>query len=264
MITRKDFTIIVKQAFGGLGFPADAPTIVEFPMGMFMPGSDLSPINENIDKIVYGLTKWEPKIEARRAYTPPKVMVQGKDYHEAILNMNLVFLRNGWGDGLPLLPATEERVKWLLTGTDLPPDTVVGTILPRGNIATRESLAVCLAMAGGRPEYLPVLIAAVEAFVDPLFYHERIQTTTNSNYPVVIVNGPIAKQLRLNSGYGCLGPDPNHPAGASIGRALRLLQLDVGGAIPRAGTMALYGGLISIPISFSLKMKMAFRKAGHR
>ena len=62
MITRKDFTIIVKQAFGGLGFPADAPTIVEFPMGMFMPGSDLSPINENIDKIVYGLTKWEPKI----------------------------------------------------------------------------------------------------------------------------------------------------------------------------------------------------------
>ncbi len=208
---------------------------------MFVDGSDLSPLRENIDKIVYGLTKWKPTTKEKRVHTPPKVTVQGKDYEEAIANMNLLFLRNQWGDGLPILPPTKERVDWILTGTGLPRGEVIGKILPRGGIATVEQIAVALAMTGGRPEYLPVLIATVEALVDPLSQHHHMATTTSSNYPVVIVNGPIAKQIRLNSGYGCLGPDPNHPAGASIGRALRLLQLDVGGAIPGSGTMAIYG-----------------------
>ncbi|MFC2052617.1 hypothetical protein ACFLT4_07845, partial [Chloroflexota bacterium] len=92
------------------------------------------------------------------------------------------------------------------------------------------------------PEYLPVLIAAVDALLDPRAIHQGMQATTNSNYPVIIVNGSITKEIRLNSGYGCLGPDPAHPAGASIGRALRLLQMNVGGAIPGVGTMAIYGG----------------------
>ncbi len=208
---------------------------------MFLAGSDLSPIKENIDKVVYGLTQWKPTIKEKvRALA--RVTVEGEDYQQAIDNMNLLFLRNQWGDGLPILPATKERVDWILTGTDLPRDEVIGKILPRGGIATIEQIAVALAMAGGRPEYLPVLIAAVEALVAPFSQHAHMATTTGSNYPVIIVNGPIAKQIRLNSGYGCLGPDPNHPAGASIGRALRLLQLDVGGAIPGSGTMAIYGG----------------------
>jgi hypothetical protein len=147
-----------------------------------------------------------------------------------------------WGDGLPLFPATEERVSWILTGTDLSPDTEVGRILPRGGITTVEAAAVALAMTGGRPEYLPVLIAAVEAFVDPLLVQQSFQSTTSSGFPVAIVNGPIAKQIRLNSSYGCMGPSSVYPAGASIGRALRLIQLNLGGAIPGVGTMAIYGG----------------------
>ncbi len=224
-----------------MGFSPDAPTVIEFPLETFVAGSDLTPLKENIDKIVYGLTKWEPTAKPKRVYSPPKVTVQGKDYEEALGNMNLLFLRNQWGDGLPIVPATKEHVDLILTGTDLPRDKVIGKILPRGGIATVEQIAVALAMAGGRPEYLPVLIAAVEAFVDPLSQHHHMATTTNSNFPAVIVNGPIAKQIRLNSGYGCLGPDANHPAGTSIGRALRLLQLNVGGAIPGSGTMAIYG-----------------------
>ncbi len=242
-VTRGGFSQVVGNAFAGLGFPAEGPTIYEFPIPMFLPNSDLTPINENIDKIVYGLTKWEPKIKAKGVYTPDKVTVQGKDYQDAVRNMNSLFLRNLWSDGLPLQPATKEQVDWILTGTDLPRDQVIGNITPRGGIATVESIAVALAMAGGRPEYLPVLLAAVEGIVDPLYNIAQSNPTTNSVYPAVVVNGSIAKQIRLSSGYGLLGPDPVHPAGQSIGRSIRLILQDMGGAIPGIGTMAIYGGM---------------------
>jgi hypothetical protein len=168
--------------------------------------------------------------------------IAGADYSEAIHKMNIAFLNNNWGDGLPLLPATEERVNWLLAGTDLAHDLVVGRIMPSGRMATVESLAVNLAMTEGRPEYMPVLVAAIKAFTHPLYRHELMQTTTCSVNLAAIVNGPIGKQIRLNAGYGCLGPDPRHPAGACIGRAIRLIQQNVGQAIPEAGTMAVFGG----------------------
>jgi hypothetical protein len=97
-------------------------------------------------------------------------------------------------------------------------------------------------MAGGRPEYLPVLVAAVEACFESEGF-ELLQATSGGPYPVIIVNGPISKQIRLNSGFGLLGPDPQRPAGASIGRALRLLQQNVGGALPGIGTMAPFGAM---------------------
>jgi len=98
-------------------------------------------------------------------------------------------------------------------------------------------------MAGGRPEYLPVLIAVVEALVDPGLAHEAWQATSSSVYPVVVVNGPVARQIRLNSGFGLLGPDALHPSGGLIGRALRLLLQNVGGAVPGVGTMSQFGGM---------------------
>ncbi|MFH1487125.1 MAG: hypothetical protein ABIH46_13720 [Chloroflexota bacterium] len=242
--TRKGFTQVVGNAFAGFGFAPEGPTTYEFPMEMFLTGSDLSPIDQHIDSVIEGLTKWQPKMKRRASFAAQKVKVEGKDYEEAAANMNLLFLKNMWGDGLPLLPPTEERVAWILTGTDRRRDAVVGEgkILPRGGVCTVEILAISLAMAGGRPEYMPVLIAAAEAITNPLALHQNYQPTTNSGYPAVVVNGPIAKQIRLGSGYGCLGPDPRHPAGATIGRAIRLLLMNVGGAIPGIGTMAIHGG----------------------
>jgi hypothetical protein len=114
---------------------------------------------------------------------------------------------------------------------------------PRGGLVTVEACAAALAMAGGRPEYLPVLLAAVDAFLDPSTNSDQLQAASGSAFPVVIVNGPIGKQIRLNARFGCLGPDPQHPAGASIGRALRLLQQNLGGALPGTGAMANYGGM---------------------
>jgi hypothetical protein len=242
-VTRKGFTQVVGNAYAGFGFAPEGPTVYEFPMEMFVAGSDLTPLKENLDKVVYGLTKWEPQIKRKGVFYPAdKIKTEGRDYQEALANMNLLFLKNLWGDGLPMWPATQERVDWLLTGTDLPHDKVLGKIFPRGGVATVETLAIALAMAGGRPEYMPVLVAAVEAIIHPDLRHQNFQATTNSGYPAVIVNGPISKQIRLSSGYGCLGPDPAHPAGATIGRAIRFILMNSGGALPGTGTMAIYGG----------------------
>jgi hypothetical protein len=240
-ITRKGFKSAVSFGFQAMGLGLDVPQH-EYPLEMFLPGSDLTPLEQSIDDIINGLTKWKPGTEGRIRCVPTKVAIEGNDYLETITRLNNTFLKNKWGDGLPILPATEGQVRWILTGTDSPKDIVLGKIPPAGRVATIESLAVSLAMTGGRPEYLPILVATVKAFLSPLFGAVTLQTTTSSVYPVVIVNGPIGRQIRLNSGYGCLGPDPAHPAGAIIGRALRLIQQNIGGAIPRSGTMAIYGG----------------------
>lgn len=234
---------MVGNAFAGFGFAPEGPTSYEFPTEMFLTASDLSPIDQKIDSVIEGLTKWQAKIK-RTARGAKMVKVEGTDYKDAVARMNRLFLKNMWADGLPLVPPTEEQVAWILTGTDRARNSVVGEgkILPRGGVSTVEILAIALAMAGGRPEYMPVLLAAVEALTDPLALHQNYQSTTNSGYPFVVVNGPMAKQTRLNSGYGCLGPNPRYPAGASIGRAIRLLQMNVGGAIPGIGTMAIFGG----------------------
>jgi len=217
--------------------------VYEFPVEMFLAGADLTPITENIDKIIAALTEWEPERKETGVITPAKVTAEGKDYQEAVHNMDMLFLREMWGDGLPIIPATEEWVDWILTGTDLPRDEVIGQVNPRAGLASVEAIAVALAMAGGRPEYLPVLIAAVKAITTPKWGLERMQATTASIFPAVIVNGPAAQEMRLSASYGCLGPDPLRPAGGPIGRALRLILQDMGGAVPGIGTMAIYGGM---------------------
>lgn len=233
---------VVKNAVAGMGFDADIP-MVTFPIGMFLVGSDISPIERRVEEFVAGLTKWRPKVARTGFVTPVPLDVQGRDEQAAAAEFNRLFLRKRWGDGLPLVPPTEDAVAWILQGSDRPAQDVIGPFMPRGGIVTVETAAVALAMAGGRPEYLPVLLAAVEAILDPAMQHDKWQATSGSTFPVVIVNGAVGRQIRLNSGFGLVGPDPAHPAGASIGRALRLLQQNAGGALPGLGTMALFGGM---------------------
>ena len=233
---------MLTNAIAGLGFDREV-AMVTFPIDPFLVGSDLAPVEARKADFVDGLTSWEPRTKETGVQVPDKVRVQANGYEAALDQMNRLFLKNTWGDGLPLMPPTEERIATVLAGTDRDKDEVIGKIMPKGGIATVETVAGALAMAGGRPEYLPVLIAAVEGILEPGLEHDKFQATSGSTYPVVIVNGPIADEIRLNSGFGLLGPDPQHPAGASIGRAIRLLLQNVGGALPGVGTMAIFGGM---------------------
>lgn len=217
--------------------------MVTFPIAPFLVGSDLAPVGKKLEHFISGLTSWKPRADQTGITEPPKLHIEANGFEAALDKMNRQFLTNMWGDGLPLNAPTEERVSWILKGTDLPRDHAIGKVMPRGGIATVETIAVSLAMAGGRPEYLPVLIGAMSAILHPDMDHDKWQATSGSTYPVVIVNGPVAKQIRLNSGFGLLGPDPQHPAGASIGRAIRLLQQNAGGALPGVGTMSMYSGM---------------------
>jgi hypothetical protein len=230
----------MKNAVSGVGLAPDA-AMVTFPINMFLPGSDIAPLESRKREVYEGLTRW--KSDFSQAAGGAKLLsVEGPTYEDALTRANNLLLTNLWGDGLPLWPATKERVDWILQGAVLPRTHVLGKFPPRGGVTTIETCAIALAMAGGRPEYLPIFIAAVEACLEATGF-DQLQATSGGPFPAVIVNGPIAKQVRLNSGFGLLGPDPQRPAGASIGRALRLLQQNVGGALPGVGTMAIFGAM---------------------
>ncbi len=217
--------------------------MVVFPIESFLPGSDTAPIKERKQEFYDALTTWSPTGAGGKAGESRMIAVEHGPEVDPATAVNRVYAQKLWSDGLPLVPATRERVNWILRGSHLPRGNVLGKFPPRGGIATVESASIALAMAGGRPEYLPVLVAAVEAFLDPHSDADALQADSGSVYPVIIVNGPIAHQIRLNDGFGCLGPDPQHPAGASIGRALRLMQQNLGGALPGVGAMAMFGAM---------------------
>jgi len=144
-----------------------------------------------------------------------------------------------WTDGLPIVPPTRERVRAMLRFTDRPPEAVVGRLPPRKGAATVERIAINAVMAGCKPEYLPVLITAVEAVADPAFNLNAMQSTTHPNAVAMMLNGPVARELQVNSGTNCLGP--GRRANATLGRALSLLLLNVGGGLPGDGDLATHG-----------------------
>jgi hypothetical protein len=241
-IVGTDFVEVAENAYQGMGF-GELPIVVVPQDVLRRVIPDVQPAcREIMDDIIAGLTKWKPKVKEKKVIMPERIVtVDGANYESAVAKMNELFLMNRWSDGLPLLPATEERVEWLLRGTARKFDEVVGEVGPRDGFATVEVIGTAAAMAGARPEYMPVIIAAVEAMTKPEFRLAELQATTNPVAPEVIVNGPIAKQIGINSMEGCLGPSSEYPAGASIGRAIRLILQNVGGAIPGVTDMATAG-----------------------
>lgn len=144
-----------------------------------------------------------------------------------------------WTDGLPVVPPTAARVLRMLDGTRRAPGEVVAVIPPDLVPATVEKVAINAVMAGCKPEYLPVVLAAVEAACTDSFNMHGLLCTTYFSGPVVVVNGPIATLIGMNSGVNCLGQ--GNRANATIGRALQLVVRNVGGGIPGGVDRATFG-----------------------
>jgi len=155
--------------------------------------------------------------------TPPRIAFKGT-YEE----VNQFFYRNGWGDGLPIVPPSEAAVEEMMKGTDLPPNHVVAKIIPRMGKATIDKIAVNAVMAGALPTHMPVLIAAVEAVSDRKTRFDTFEVSTGSWAPLLVINGPIRNDIRINCGSGALSP--GDLANAAIGRALGLIVKNIGGA----------------------------------
>ncbi len=150
-----------------------------------------------------------------------------------------VIEQKGWSDGLPVVLPTTERVRAMLQYCDRPWETPIGKIAPRYGHATPIRLAANAVMAGCRPEYFPLVMLAIEAICDEAFNLYSLQATTHNCSPLVIVNGPIAKELNINGGTGAFGP--GRRSNATIGRAIRLAMLNIGGGTPGFGDMATMG-----------------------
>jgi len=142
----------------------------------------------------------------------------------------------GVTDGLPVVPPTRARVDRAIAASGRPGDELVALVPPNYGRATVEKIAINAVMAGCRPEYLPVVIAAIDAACDEAFDLHGVSATTNAPSPLVIVNGPIRAQLEINSGAGVFGP--GWRANATIGRAVRLICVNLGGARPGVVSMS--------------------------
>ncbi|PYN62718.1 MAG: hypothetical protein DMD90_19135 [Candidatus Rokuibacteriota bacterium] len=166
--------------------------------------------------------------------------IEVDDAPEAVLE---AFVTREWCDGLPIVPPTADRVRVMLG--DAEPERALGAMPPLWRTATLEAIAVNAVMAGCRPEYFPVIVAAVDAMLDPDFNLYGVQATTHPVAPLVIVNGAYGRRIGLHAGSGCFGP--GFRANATIGRALRLILMNVGGAWPGRHDMATQGS----PAKFS-------------
>ena len=155
------------------------------------------------------------------------------------------FVRRQWCDGLPIVPPTPARVAAMLSGAAGDGTERLGPVPPLWRDATLEKLAVNAVMAGCEPRHFPVIIAAVLAMLDPAFNLFGVQATTHPVAPLLIVNGPYARAIGLHSGAGLFGP--GFRANATIGRAIRLILMNVGGGWPGRHDMATQGS----PAKFS-------------
>jgi len=143
-------------------------------------------------------------------------------------------------DGLPVVIPTPERVSRMVLASGLDGDVVLGELGPQWGSATVENVAVAAVMAGCLPDYIPVVVAAIRAICQPEFDLAEMQGTTHCIAPLMIVNGPARSACGdIASGFGAMGP--GHRANASIGRALRLAMINIGGARPGESDMSLHG-----------------------
>jgi hypothetical protein len=179
---------------------------------------------EIIDALTKPITEAEKNPEITQRPKRPRVVEPDSE-----TNLQQLFLQNGWTDGLPIVLPTEERVAEMLTGTDHDPQEVVGmmsvTTHEEQKEYTVEKVAINAVMAGARPEHLPVILAIAST------QHPAMPSSTGSYGSMVVVNGPVAKTIGMNSGVGAMGPF--NYANSVIGRAWTLMSINLGDA--RAG-----------------------------
>ncbi|MBI3938447.1 MAG: hypothetical protein HY323_15835, partial [Betaproteobacteria bacterium] len=186
-----------------------------------------------VERVIANLTRAPAQAGEQPEPQPRDVIFRG-DFDA----VNRCFHENEWSDGLPIVPPTREKVEAFLAFTDRDPDKVLGILLPDNRAATVWSIAVNGVMAGCRPEYMPILVALIEAMADPRYGVEHSGNTPGGE-TLIILNGPIVKQLGFNYTQGVLrdGFVPN----TSVGRFWRLYLRNVAGFLPHKNDKATFG-----------------------
>jgi hypothetical protein len=219
------FAILARESAAALGVPHLAVATVPHPLGGLDPRLMDAKAEAVIERVAALLTT-DPDAPATGAASASTIVKAPDDLDE----FQEFAMAEEWGDGLPVLPPTPERVERILGAWASRRHEIVAALAPRMAEATVEAIAVNAALAGAGPEHLPVIAAALRAMTRPEFNLKGIQTTTHPCGPLVIVNGPIAKRLGVACGANALGGGSR--ANAVIGRSVRLALMNVGGARP--------------------------------
>jgi hypothetical protein len=197
-------------------------------------------IEQVVSTLTKPLTAEEKSPAVKEVEKPVRIVFKGN-----LEEINRFFYKRGWTDGLPIVPPTEEAVAEMLTGTDLPPEHVVATLIPRKGKATIEKIAINAVMAGALPTYMPLLIAGVKALLNNRVA-DMMAVSTGSWAPFWIINGPVRQDLNLNSFYGAM--NPGDVANITIGRAMGLITKNIRGI--RKGIEDM--GVLGNPMKFSM------------
>jgi hypothetical protein len=207
---------------------------------------------EAFEFLVKGLTVWKQAYmkQSGDKWVPaePEFDYSGASMEEVEDRFNSAFLQMGWGDGLPLVPPTRARVNALLKGTPLSPGTVIGTWGPSNAEFSVEKVAVVSALAGAKPEYMPVILAALKAITSVRW--DAYFPVMRAPVPLVIVNGPYAAKIGINSSSNAFGPNQKYHANGAIGRAVNLALAAIPGngrgikPSNLAGNPASYAGIV--------------------
>ncbi len=229
------FAGAARQQAAGRGF-AELP-IVEIPHPLHTASRAL--IEDRANGAAASIAKALLEGAAARGALGEEILEDRLELDPAPAALQEFFFAHGWTDGLPVTPPTAESVAAMVAAAGRPATDTVGPVPPRMRMATIEKLAVNAVMAGCRPAYFPVVLAALDAVLDDNIRLYGIQTATNTSSPLIIVNGSIVKELGLNAAGNVFGS--GNRANATIGRALQLILRNVGGDIPGETDMATHG-----------------------
>jgi hypothetical protein len=241
----------------GLGFPGIPLALVPSHPGV-QSKEELrrNTLEVTLDRVVSNLTVAERQDEISKEPAAREIVFAG-----SAEEVNEHFLKQQWSDGLPVVPPTVERVERFLKSTKRAPDEVLGVMLPDKRAATVWSVAVNAVMAGCRPEYMPILIALVEAMADPAYGVEHSGNTPGSE-TLIILNGPVIKELGFNNTQGVMrdGFQPN----TSIGRFWRLYLRNVAGFLPHKTDKATFGNTwrVVVPENEDVLAKIGWNSIG--
>jgi hypothetical protein len=210
-------------------------------------------VDDAMEAVVEGLTVDRvsdvevPRFERMTLSSAPEFVFQGADLLDAFDAMQSDFVRNGWSDGLPLIPPTHRKVEAMIAASGRNGDEVVGVFAPGSGIGTIRKIAANAVMAGCRPEAMPIVLAAVECILDPSIGLRTWAMSTGPQAPVILVSGSIADEIGMNHGICALGPGSISQVNVAIGRALRLIIMNVGLSYPGITDM----DTIGTPAKFS-------------
>jgi len=238
-----------REAANQLGMPSvrmvPLPSM-EFYTNRFSADSMMPCAEAVLDDLIDALTRPVQDTEKHAGSAPEKtvtetVRITSDNMESAYEKFYQFYMDNDWGDGLPLIPPTQHNVEKMLRSTSLSPDTVLGEVFSMGNkiaTATLKKVAINAVMAGAKPEYFPVIVAAMQGILDRGFSH-HIFTSDGSFNLFIAVSGPIAKKINMNSGVGLFGH--GWRANNTIGRAVRLCMNNIAHIKPGKLDTALTG-----------------------